>query len=115
VGEYVQAGAEGEAVSEAQGSESLPREFTDSVGTTWTVREIAPGPMPPKLEQLLGEDRRRGGWLLFLSDKGEKRRLAPVPDGWAGLSNADLEAWCMRARRAPPAPERRAKDREPPE
>lgn len=94
-------------------SGSLPREFTDSVGTTWSVREIAPGPMPPKLEQLLGEDRRRGGWLLFLSERGEKRRLAPVPEAWAGLSAAELEGWCRRARRVPPGPERRREDREP--
>ena len=100
-------------MSGAHQNESLPREFTDSVGTTWTVREIAPGPMPPKLEQLLGEDRRRGGWLLFLSAMGERRRLAPVPEGWAALSNVDLEGWCMRARRVPPAPARRTEDREP--
>ena len=100
-------------MSGTQGDQSLPREFVDSIGTTWSVREIAPGPMPPKLEHLLGEDRRRGGWLLFLSATGEKRRLAPVPDGWAALSGADLEGWCMRARRVPPAPARRTEDREP--
>jgi hypothetical protein len=100
-------------MSEPRGGAALPREFTDSVGTTWTVREIAPGSMPEKLEQLLGPDRRRGGWLLFLSEKGEKRRLAPVPEGWAAMSSADLETWCMRARRAPPAPQRRAQDHDP--
>src|SRR5688572_27657218 len=93
----------------------LPREFTDSLGATWSVREIHPGPMPPKLSQMLGEDRRRTGWLLFMSEKGEKRRLAPVPSGWAGLSQEELEAYCKRARRVPPEPERRAEDREPPE
>lgn len=92
----------------------LPREFTDTVGVTWSVREITPGPMPPKLGQMLGEDRRRGGWLLFISEQGDKRRLAPVPPGWAGLSDVDLEAWCKRARRVPPEPERRAEDHEPP-
>jgi hypothetical protein len=100
-------------MSEPRVGGSLPREFTDSVGTTWSVREIAPGSMPQKLEQLLGEDRRRGGWLLFLSEKGEKRRLAPVPEGWAGLSSRDLEGLCMRARRVPPAPARRTQDRDP--
>lgn len=91
----------------------LPRAFTDSLGAAWTVREIVPGPMPEKLGQLLGEDRRRGGWLLFLSGRGEKRRLAPVPRGWAGLTDAELEACCMRARRVPPGPQRRSEDREP--
>jgi hypothetical protein len=93
----------------------LPREFTDSVGMTWTVREITPGPMPPKLSALLGGDRRRGGWLLFLSASGEKRRLGPVPIDWAALSDGDLEGHCRRARRAPPAPARRAEDHEPPD
>lgn len=94
-------------------AQPLPRQFTDSVGGTWTVREISPGPMPEKLSQLLGEDRRRSGWLLFMSQENEKRRLAPVPQGWASLSDAELEGWCMRARRVPPAPARRSEDREP--
>jgi hypothetical protein len=88
----------------------LPRTFTDSVGGTWTVREIKPGPMPEKLSQLLREDRRQGGWLLFMSETSEKRRLAPVPQGWASLSDPELESWCMRARRVPPAPARRSED-----
>ena len=94
-------------------NQGLPREFTDSVGVTWTVREITPGPMPPKLLAMLGEDRRQGGWLLFLSADGERRRLSPVPAAWAELPDFELERWCMRARRVPPAPERRAEDREP--
>jgi hypothetical protein len=91
----------------------LPRAFTDSLGASWTVREITPGPMPPKLSQLLREDRRSGGWLLFLSASGEKRRLAPVPPGWAGLTDEDMETLCMRARHVPPAPARRSEDHEP--
>ncbi len=89
----------------------LLREYTDSLGVTWTVREITPGPMSPKLEQALGADRRKGGWLLFLADTGEKRRLSPVPAGWAGFSRDELEASWRRARRIPPAPARRAEDR----
>jgi hypothetical protein len=100
-------------IPDPQPGQPLPREFTDSLGATWTVREIMPGPMPQKLGELLGE-RRRGGWLLFLSEQGEKRRLAPVPEGWAGLSEDDLEAWCRRARLVPPGPARRAEDHEPP-
>jgi hypothetical protein len=99
---------------ETSAAQLLPRMFTDSVGTTWSVREITPGPMPEKLSQLLREDRRRGGWLLFMSEPSEKRRLSPVPQGWASLSDGDLEMLCMRARRVPPGPERRAEDREPP-
>lgn len=93
----------------------LPREFTDSVGMAWTVREIIPGPMPPKLGALLGGERRRGGWLLFVSAEGERRRLSPVPIDWGGLTDVDLEKHCLRARRVPPGPERRSEDREPPD
>jgi hypothetical protein len=89
------------------------RQFTDSVGVSWTVREIKPGPTPPKLLLMLGGERRRGGWLLFLSSEGEKRRLAPIPDRWTELSRFEIERWCMRARRVPPGPERRAEDRAP--
>jgi hypothetical protein len=92
-------------------AQPLPRVFTDSSGASWTVREITPGPMPEKLSQLLREDRRQGGWLLFMSETNETRRLAPVPQGWASLSDAELEGWCMRARRVPPGPERRSDDR----
>ena len=99
--------------NQAPTDQPLPRTFTDSVGGTWTVREIKPGPMPEKLSQLLREDRRRGGWLLFMTEANEKRRLSPVPHGWASLSDADLEALCMRARRVPPGPARRAQDNEP--
>jgi hypothetical protein len=91
-----------------------PLTFTDSLGVAWDVRRITPGPMPPKLLRLLREDRRAGGWLLFLSHRGEKRRLSPVPPEWPDASHAELEAWCARAKRTPPAPERRAVDRSPP-
>jgi hypothetical protein len=93
---------------------SDPLTFTDSSGVTWDVRRITPGPMPPKLLQLLREDRRVGGWLLFLSREGEKRRLSPVPQEWPDVSPVQLEQWCGGARRVPPAPERRAVDRSPP-
>ncbi len=102
-------------MTERPTEQPLPREFTDSLGVTWTVREITPGPMPPKLGQLLGGDRRRSGWLLFLSATGEKRRLSPVPDGWATYGEDGLESFCKRARRVPPAPDRRAADRIPPD
>ncbi len=78
------------------------------------MREIAPGPLPPKLKQFLGKDRRESGWLLFVSEGDERRRLAPVPAGWASLSDVELEACCMRARQVPPAHDRRVEDREPP-
>jgi hypothetical protein len=86
-----------------------PVTFTDSLGVTWEVREIIPGPPPPKLLQLLGE-RRKGGWLLFLSADGSKRRLSPIPRGWRDRSRFELERLSMSAESIPPAPERRSAD-----
>jgi hypothetical protein len=86
------------------------RTFVDSVGLEWTVREIA----SPKLSETVGElllrDRRRGGWLVFESTEAEKRRLAPYPPDWRTMSTFEIERWCMRATRVPPAPARRADD-----
>jgi hypothetical protein len=85
------------------------RTFVDTVGVEWTVREVV-ATMTPTLARLLEHDRRRGGWLVFESTDGEKRRLAPYPPDWRNLSKFEIERWCMRATRVPPAPARRADD-----
>jgi hypothetical protein len=38
------------------------------------------------------------GWLCFESE-GDKRRLAPVPDGWNEAGPATLGGWLQRAKR----------------
>jgi hypothetical protein len=38
------------------------------------------------------------GWLCFESE-GEKRRLAPVPDGWQEAGPDRLSSWLQAARR----------------
>ena len=86
------------------------RTFVDNVGVDWSVREIDSPAMTPTLIKLLEHDRRRGGWLVFESVDGEKRRLAPYPPDWRTLSPFELARWCMRATRVPPAPARRAED-----
>ncbi|HET9796725.1 MAG TPA: hypothetical protein VFP90_01995 [Gemmatimonadaceae bacterium] len=86
------------------------RSFTDSVGVEWTVREISSPTLTHMLAKLLEHDRRRGGWLLFESVDGDKRRLSPYPPDWRTVSLFELERWCMRATRVPPAPARRAED-----
>jgi len=86
------------------------RSFTDSVGLEWTVREISSPTLTHTLAKLLEHDRRRGGWLLFESAEGDKRRLSPYPPDWRTVSIFELERWCMRATRVPPAPARRAED-----
>jgi len=88
----------------------LSRTFTDSVGVEWTVREIATPELTGTLARILEHDRRLGGWLVFDSNDGEKRRLAPYPPDWRTMSAFEIERWCMRASRVPPAPARRAED-----
>ena len=86
------------------------RAFTDTVGVEWTVREIGNPTMTETLARVLDRDRRRGGWLVFESSDGDKRRLAPYPPDWRTVSLFELERWCMKATRVPPAPARRAED-----
>ena len=86
------------------------RSFVDNVGVEWTVREVALPTMTATLQRLLAHDRRRGGWLVFESGDGEKRRLAPYPPDWRTLSPFELARWCMRGTRVPPGPARRAED-----
>ena len=58
------------------------REFEDSRGERWRVWDTV-----PDRAESLGEF--RAGWLTF--DNGaERRRLAPIPDGWSELPDARL-------------------------
>ena len=86
------------------------REFIDSVGVQWVVREIASPSLEGTLARVLEHDRRRSGWLVFESAEGEKRRLAPYPPDWRTMSAFEIERWCMRATMVPPATARRAED-----
>jgi hypothetical protein len=86
------------------------RSFTDAVGVEWTVREIGVPSLAGTLAKVLERDRRRGGWLVFESGDGDKRRLVPYPPDWRTVSLFELERWCMRATHVPPAPARRAQD-----
>ena len=86
------------------------RTFTDADGEQWTVVEVATPRMPPALARLVGGERRARGWLVFVNDRGEKRRLSPFPSDWRSVTDFEIERWCMRAAAVPPAPERRAVD-----
>ena len=86
------------------------RDFTDNVGVAWTVREITSPSLEGALARVLEHDRRRGGWLVFESDEGEKRRLVPYPPDWRTMSEFEIARWCMRATQVPPAPARRVED-----
>ena len=86
------------------------REFLDTVGVAWTVREIGSPELTGAMARVLEHDRRKGGWLVFVSADGEKRRLAPYPPDRRTMSTFEIERWCMRATQVPPAPARREQD-----
>ena len=58
------------------------REFSDPSGERWRVWDTVP-------ERAGGMGDFRDGWLTF--DNGtERRRLAPVPDGWSDYADNEL-------------------------
>jgi hypothetical protein len=93
------------------------RRFTDSSRVTWDVWNVDPShaerrgePRDRRRSMRPEPDRRRTtgemrvrisielthGWLAFES-KREKRRLAPIPEGWESLDDAGLERLCAQA------------------
>ncbi len=86
------------------------RTFVDTVGLEWTVREISTPSLSGAMARVLERDRRKGGWLVFESADGDKRRLTPYPPDWRTMSSFEIERWCMRATMVPPAPARRVED-----
>jgi hypothetical protein len=70
------------------------------------------GPKPGQTERRKGRDRRRGasdraprvkidpalatGWLAF-EGAGERRRIAPIPEGWFEMSDAELARLVAKA------------------
>ena len=94
------------------------RQFTDSKRTTWEVWDVEPSHAERRLS---GGDRRKGkrtsgerrrvedrarvrirtdlshGWLAFES-KHDRRRLAPIPNGWEAFDASHLEQLCERAK-----------------
>jgi hypothetical protein len=105
------------------------RTFMDSVGKRWEVWLVTPaaaerrrvdrrasagaGALPEGFaDRRRTPERRRGpfrrsiavaseysnGWLCFECE-GEKRRLAPVPEGWQEAGPDRLSSWCQAAKR----------------
>ena len=72
-------------------------EFRDGNGRSWRVWKTRP--QLAEILSILPVDW-KDGWLTFECD-GERRRLAPIPDGWDHLSIKDLERLCEEARHAP--------------
>lgn len=98
------------------------RRFVDSQGKRWRVWDVVPTPLDRRVGvrrlraiRIFHNDRRmiptrrldlnrarlyfppsETGWLCFESDEA-KRRLRPIPDGWAHDSDVTLEQLCVRA------------------
>ena len=106
------------------------RSFRPAEGVQWQVWNVVPGAkdVPERRvgydrrgpdpiirytgpERRVTDDRRRPapllspqlacGWLAFECPT-EKRRLAPIPQRWEQLSEAELERLCQAARICPP-------------
>lgn len=100
------------------------RSFRDKAGLNWDVWEVRPSAAERRYlqrrireedrrqssERRSGEERRRSqlsrtpvasefarGWLCF-ECPSEKRRLAPVPEGWERAKDDTIEQWCCSAR-----------------
>jgi hypothetical protein len=99
------------SASPAAPASALSRQFVDSVGLRWTVFEIVPEAALARFISLLPHAERRTGWLLFESEDGDRRRLAPYPADWRTMAHFELERWCMRAMPVKDLPTRRATDR----
>jgi hypothetical protein len=107
------------------------RTFTDAAGRAWQAWEVSPGRalrdeperrddggrrrdtapgLDPAADERRRPDRRvavapalQRGWLAFQAG-AERRRLAPVPPGWADAPVAALARYCEAA--VPVAPRR---------
>lgn len=82
------------------------RAFSDPAAVTWQVWEVIPGsprisgPSTGQMPNVWGGAPRPDvappvsqgdgtGWLVFMAG-AERRRLAPIPSGWADLDDAAL-------------------------
>lgn len=70
------------------------REFIDSKGVRWRVWSTLP---TTAVTLTSGFER---GWLTFECEEC-LRRLAPIPEGWDGLTNDRLELLCTLASDVP--------------
>jgi hypothetical protein len=66
------------------------REFTDAAGAVWRAWDTYPA-SASNVRAIYA-----GGWLGF-ENGSERRRLRPVPAGWADASDGELERWLADA------------------
>ena len=74
------------------------RRFADAAHEQWTAWEVEieyVAENAARLHYLAPE--LAEGWVAFESERGERRRLAPVPEGWYHASDAHLVELLARA------------------
>lgn len=72
------------------------REFVDAAGTAWRVWDTRPHSAANV------RARYADGWLSFECDT-ERRRLCPIPGGWADAGEEELWAWVVVSEPVRPA------------
>jgi hypothetical protein len=84
----------------------MMRAFTDSTGLEWRVWEVLPSKLGPQtithsLTHAKLQAAYADGWLCFEAGE-QKRRLAPIPEGWQFRDTSVLEQLCVEATPVPP-------------
>ena len=72
------------------------KNFRDSTGMEWTVFEVRRA-VSAKGDWSYLPSGFSDGWLCFECGE-EKRRLAPVPEGWDRADDETIEQWCCSAK-----------------
>jgi hypothetical protein len=75
------------------------RQFTDHDGSTWQAYMVGASTYGIDVSRLHLPDAYSGGWLA-VECGDQKFRIAPVPAGWAEMSNDELCALLAQARQA---------------
>ena len=76
----------------------ISRRFRDPVGFTWAVWSVRPDGHPEAESMEYLPPAMRDGWLVFARGM-ERRRLAPIPEGWWRCDGQTLWALCQTAER----------------
>jgi len=74
----------------------ISRRFRDPVGCTWEVWSVRPDGHPEALPMEHLPSGMQDGWLVFARGM-ERRRLAPIPEGWWRHDGQTLWTLCQSA------------------
>jgi hypothetical protein len=72
------------------------RRFTDEIGFVWEVWSVRPDGNAEAETLDFVPHSMRDGWLVFARGM-ERRRLAPIPEGWWRAPEDELMGFCERA------------------